>query len=191
MSSDLTPLAYVVLSLVGRQGAGAHDLAQMAGSGERLYYAGAASKVYERAARLAQLGYLAAEKRPGRTRERTYYTLTDKGLAALRAWIEQPSRFPRIQSEAVTRVFASDLAVDEDAVVRSVRALEPEIEQLRRVLEDDERRAAAFPHRARQLALVRSLGHRLLDAHLEWIAEVQDALGPREATGPRPTDARS
>ena len=41
MSSELTPLAYVVLSLVGRQGAGAHDLVQMAASGQELYYAGA------------------------------------------------------------------------------------------------------------------------------------------------------
>jgi len=178
MSSELTPLAYVVLSLVGRQGAGAHDLVQMAAGGQELYYAGAASKVYERAARLAQQGYLNAEKRPGKTRERTYYTLSDTGLAALQAWLEQPSRFPRIQSEAVTRVFASDLAVDEGAVVRSLQALESEIERLHRVLDDDERRAMQFPHRARQLRLVRSLGRRLLDAHTDWLAEVEDILGP-------------
>jgi DNA-binding PadR family transcriptional regulator len=178
MSSELTPLAYVVLSLVGRQGAGAHDLVQMAASGQELYYAGAASKVYERAARLAQQGYLNAEKRPGKTRERTYYTLSDTGLAALQAWLEEPSRFPRIQSEAVTRVFASDLAVDEGAVVRSLQALESEIERLHRVLDDDERRAMQFPHRARQLRLVRSLGRRLLDAHTDWLAEVEDILGP-------------
>lgn len=177
MSSELTPLAYVVLSLVGRQGAGAHDLAQMAASGQELYYAGAASKIYERAARLAQHGYLNAEKRPGKTRDRTYYTLSDTGLRALQAWLEEPSRFPRIQSEAVTRVFASDLAIDEDAVLRSLQALKPEIEQLHRVLDDDERRAAQFPHRARQLQLVRSLGRRLLDAHTEWLAEVEDILG--------------
>lgn len=185
MSSELTPLAYVVLSLVGRQGAGAHDLAQMAASGQELYYAGAASKIYERAARLAQQGYLDAEKRPGKTRERTYYTLSDTGLAALQAWLEEPSRFPRIQSEAVTRVFASDLAIDEDAVLRSLQALKPEIEQLHRVLDDDERRATQFPHRARQLQLVRSLGRRLLDAHTEWLAEVEDILGPPESNRQR------
>ena len=180
MSSELTPLAYVVLSLVGRQGAGAHDLAQMAASGQELYYAGAASKIYERAARLAQQGYLNAERRPGKTRERTYYTLSDTGLDALQTWLEAPSRFPRIQSEAVTRVFASDLAVDEQAVLRSLQALKPEIERLHRVLDDDERRAPQFPHRARQLQLVRSLGRRLLDAHAEWLAEVEDILGPRQ-----------
>jgi len=30
-----------------------------------------------------------------------YYTLTDKGLAALREWLGRPSSFPRIQSEAL------------------------------------------------------------------------------------------
>lgn len=147
--------------------------------------AGAASKIYERAARLAQQGYLNAEKRPGKTRERTYYTLSDTGLAALQAWLEEPSRFPRIQSEAVTRVFASDLAVDEGGVLRSLQALESEIEQLHRVLDDDERRAMQFPHRARQLQLVRSLGRRLLDAHTERLAEVEDILG-----APRPNPQR-
>ena len=183
MSSELTPLAYVVLALVGRQGAGAHDLAQMAASGQELYYAGAASKIYERAARLAQQGYLNAEKRPGKTRERTYYTLSDSGLTALQTWLEEPSRFPRIQSEAVTRVFASDLALDEEAVLRSLQALKPELDRLHRVLDDDERRAIQFPHRARQLQLVRSLGRRLLDAHTEWLAEVEDSLGSSQPNG--------
>lgn len=177
MSSGLTPLAYVVLALVGREGAGAHDLVQMAVSGQRLYYAGAASKIYERAARLADLGYLAAERREGKTRERTYYTLTARGHSALQAWLSEPSPFPRIQSEAVTRVLASDLARDDEDVVSSVRAMLPLIEELRNALDQDELRAGAFPHRARQLRLVRSLGRRLLDAHLAWIDEVEEVLG--------------
>lgn len=176
MSTELTPLSYVILALVGRRGAGAHDLAQMVTSGERLYYAGAASKIYERVGQLAERGYLEAEKRPGKTRERTYYTLTSKGLAALQAWLKEPSPFPRIQSEAVTRVLASDLAADDHDVVQSVQALIPAIEHFHRVIDDDERRANAFPHRARQLQLVRSLGRRLLDAHLAWIAEVEELL---------------
>ena len=170
-------MSYVVLALVGQGGAGAHDLVKMAVSGERLYYAGAASKIYERAARLADGGYLAAERRPGKTRERTFYTLTEKGLEALRDWIEQPSDFPRYQSDALTRVFAGDLAREPAAVVRSVRALLPQIEELRRELEEDERRAAELPHRSEQLRLTRSLASRLLEAHREWIEEVERALG--------------
>jgi hypothetical protein len=54
MSSDLTPLSYVVLALVGRDGASAHDLVRMARGGQRLYYAGAASKIYAERKRLGR-----------------------------------------------------------------------------------------------------------------------------------------
>src|SRR5712691_5359159 len=87
MSSELSGLSYVVLALIGRNGAGPHDLVQMARRGQRLFYSGAASKIYAQPKRLEQLGYLSSEKTPGRTRERTHYRLTEKGLAALQAWL--------------------------------------------------------------------------------------------------------
>jgi DNA-binding PadR family transcriptional regulator len=180
MSRDLTTLSYVVLALVGRGGAAPHDLVRMARGGQRLYYAGAASKIYEQPKRLERLGYLRSEKRPGKTRERTYYTLTAKGLSALREWLGEPSPFPRIQNPAVARVLASDLAEDERVVVQSLRSLRQEIAELSEGIDDDERRAPSIAHRERQLRLVRSLGRRLLQVHLEWIDEVERELGARE-----------
>jgi DNA-binding PadR family transcriptional regulator len=177
MASDLTPLSYIVLVLVGARGASAHDLVRMTSGGQRLYYAGAASKIYEQPKKLERLGYLRSEKRPGKTRERTYYQLTDKGLRALREWLGRPSSFPRIQNEAVARVLASDLAEDESAVVRSLHALRDEIAELATEVDEAERRATTIPHRERQLRLVRSLGRKLLEAHLEWIDEVERELG--------------
>jgi PadR family transcriptional regulator AphA len=191
MSSDLRPLSYVVLALVGREGAAPHDLVRMARGGQRLYYAGAASKIYEQPKRLERLGYLRSEKRPGKTRERTYYTLTEKGLAALREWLGRPSPFPRIQSEAVARVLASDLAEDARVVADSLQALRREITELSDGIDADERRAPSIPHRERQLKLVRSLGRRLLQAHLDWIDEIEQDLGApsraasRRAAAPR------
>ena len=180
MSRELTPLSYVVLALVGRGGAAPHDLVRMTREGQRLYYAGAASKIYEQPKRLERLGYLRSEKRPGKTRERTYYTLTEKGLAAIRQWLGQPSSYPRIQSEAVARVLASDLAEDAAVVVDSLQALREEVTELEAVIEEDERRARTIPHRERQLRLVQSLGRRLLRAHREWVDEVERELGTAE-----------
>lgn len=177
MSTELTPLSYVVLALVGRDGAGPHDLVRMTRTGQSLYWAGAASKIYEQPKRLERLGYLRSEKRPGKTRERTHYTLTGSGLAALQQWLARPSPFPRIQSEVAARVLASDLAVDAGVVVTSVQALRTEIADLAAQLERDEGRAVDIPHRERQLRLVRSLGLKLLEAHLEWIDEVEQELG--------------
>jgi PadR family transcriptional regulator, regulatory protein AphA len=179
MSRELTPLSYVVLALVGRDGAAPHDLVRMARGGQRLYYAGAESKIYEQPKRLERLGYLRSEKRPGKTTERTYYTLSENGLAALREWHAQPSSFPRIQSEAAARVLSSDLAEDERVVGESLSAMRDEIAELSAGIDEDERRAPAIPHRQRQLKLVRSLGRRLLEAHLEWIDEVERELGDK------------
>jgi DNA-binding PadR family transcriptional regulator len=118
-----------------------------------------------------------SEKRHGKTREQTHYTFTEKGLAALREWLGRPSSFPRIQSEAVARVLASDLAEDERVVAESIQALRLEIADLLAGIDEDERRAPSIPHRQRQLKVVRSLGRRLLLAHLDWIDEVEHELG--------------
>jgi hypothetical protein len=61
----------VLLALVGKGGAAPHDLVRIARGRQRLYYAGAASKIDEQPKRLERLGYLRSEKRPGKTRERT------------------------------------------------------------------------------------------------------------------------
>jgi DNA-binding PadR family transcriptional regulator len=183
MSSNLNPLSYVVLALIGRNGASAHDLVRMAHSGQRLHYAGAASKIYAEPKRLARLGYVNARKEPGKTRERTFYTLTDRGLAALREWLPRPSSFPRIQNEAAARVLASDLVDDPRLVAESVRAMRAEIAEQRWLLEEAESHASSLPYRERQLRLVRSLGRKLLDAHDHWIDEVERELGQSTRRG--------
>ena len=78
---DLSLFSYEILGLVGHEGAGPHDLRRMARSGRMLAWAGE-SQYYTEPKRLARLGYLAARKEPGKTRERTVYTLTERGLEA-------------------------------------------------------------------------------------------------------------
>src|SRR5216683_7848732 len=136
MSSELTGLSYAVLTLIGRNGAGPHDLVRMTRAGQRLYWAGAESKIYAQPKRLEQLGYLTSEKTPGKTRERTHYRLTEQGLGALQEWLARPSPFPRIQSEAAVRVQASDLATDIRRVAASIAAMRAEIEEQSRVLDE-------------------------------------------------------
>jgi hypothetical protein len=77
----------------------------------------------------------------------------------------------------VARVLASDLAEDERVVAESLQALREEIAELSAGVDEDESRASSMPHRERQLKLVRSLGRRLLQAHLDWIDEVERELG--------------
>jgi DNA-binding PadR family transcriptional regulator len=170
------------MNLIGRDGAGPHDLVQMARRGQRLYWAGAESKIYAEPKRLRHLGYLTAEKTPGKTRERTHYRLTKKGLRALQEWLALPSHFPRIQNEAAIRVQASDLADDPTVLLDGLRQLHDEIVELSAILDESERRESQFPHRRRQLKLLHSLGRRILQVHLEWIDEVRRELQPDQPT---------
>ena len=82
---DLTFISYSVLTLVGRGGASPHDFVCMVEGGGRIYRSASASHYYAEPKRLERLGYLSSSKEPGRTRERTVYQLTGKGLDALRA----------------------------------------------------------------------------------------------------------
>ena len=170
-SDDLTPFSYVVLTLVGSQGAGPHDIVRMMRQG-RVYWAASESHYYAEPKRLAKLGYLTAEKQPGRTRERTHYRLTDAGRDALRAWAATPATYPRIQEDAVVRVLAGDLVGDE-AILASLAGLRGDLADLSLRLEEAERAAETLPHRARYLALVHSLGRKLLRAHEEWADEIE------------------
>ena len=86
----------MILALVGRKGAGPHDLVRMMRQG-RIYWAAAESHYYAEPKRLEQLGYLRSRKEPGLTRARTHYDLTARGRVALREWIAEPAELPRIQ----------------------------------------------------------------------------------------------
>src|SRR3954469_10541282 len=109
MSSDeLSLFSYEILGLVGSTGAGPHDLRRMVQQGRILDWAGE-SQYYVEPKRLAALGYLEARKEPGRTRERTIYTLTDKGRQALREWAETPVSFTPLKSEPLLRLLVADL----------------------------------------------------------------------------------
>ncbi len=89
VKKELGLFSYEILGLVGQGGAGAHDLLRLARRGRLLAWAGE-SQYYTEPKRLAKLGYLEARKEPGKTRERTVYTLTDKGLEALRGYAQTP-----------------------------------------------------------------------------------------------------
>jgi PadR family transcriptional regulator, regulatory protein AphA len=171
---SLTPFSYAILVLVGPGGAGPHDLVQMARRG-RTYASAAESQFYAEPKRLAALGYLDARKLPGRTHERTQYTLTERGLAALQEWARRPVRYPRVLHEGVVRLLAADL-VGEPPVRESIAGMRAELDELDALLDEAEATAARFPHRERYLRINHRLARRLIGAHREWVADVEQDL---------------
>jgi DNA-binding PadR family transcriptional regulator len=179
LSTDaLTPFSHVVLVLVGDGGAGPHDLVRMARQG-RMYWDAADSQYYAEPKRLERLGYLTAEKRPGKTRERTHYMLTGKGRRAIAEWVREPVGFPRTQNEVVVRVIAGDLVGDDAAVLEGLEPLRADLADIRRRIEGGEEIAHTLPHRERYLLLAHGLTRRVLAAYEDWLEEVERELGPR------------
>jgi DNA-binding PadR family transcriptional regulator len=173
-SPKLTPFSYVVLTLVGEGGAGAHDIVRMMRRG-RVYWTAPESQYYAEPKRLAGLGYLGAEVGPGRTRARTHYTLTDAGRAALREWLATPAHFARIQNEGIVRVLASEYA-DRGEVLAGLGALRTEIAELTAALDQAQEIPPQLRHRERALRLNQRLARRILAAHVEWLEEVEREL---------------
>jgi DNA-binding PadR family transcriptional regulator len=181
-SNELGLFSYEILGLVGRHGAAPHDLLRMAKRGRMLAWAGE-SQYYTEPKRLARLGYLEARKEPGKTRERTVYTLTAKGLEALREYAGTPVAFTPLKSDALLRLLICDL-VGEEVTRESMTALRDEVADIRWRLDDAERTAKELPHREKYLLLVVGFLRRLLELHLELVDEVERELRPSESTRP-------
>ena len=174
MSNDLRLFSYEILGLVGSTGVATHDLRRMVERGRMLDWAGE-SQYYSEPKRLAKLGYLDARKEPGKTRDRTVYTLTDKGLEALRAWARTPARFTPVKSEPLLRLLVADL-VGAEVTRESVATLRDDIAVLQGQVDEMEARAAELPHRETSLRLSARFLRRLLALHLEFVDEVEREL---------------
>ena len=136
----------------------------------------APSQWYAEPKRLAQLGYLAAETLPGQTRQRTHYTLTEQGRAALEAWVRTPVPLPRMQHETIVRLLSADL-VPAEAVLEGLAALRAEVEEQLSHLDDARSRwSETVPHRLHLLTVNGRYAERVLRLQLDWLAEAEKAL---------------
>jgi DNA-binding PadR family transcriptional regulator len=179
---ELRVFSYEILALVGRQGAGPHDLLRLAKRGRMFAWAGE-SQYYTEPKRLAKLGYLSARKEPGKTRERTVYTLTDDGRKALQDYAETPVPFTPLKSEPLLRLLICDL-VGEDVTRESMATLRDDIADVQARLDDAKRTAHDLPHREKYLLMVSEFMRKYLDLHLQLIDQVERELtGECESTG--------
>jgi DNA-binding PadR family transcriptional regulator len=174
---ELGLFSYEILGLVGNTGAGAHDLLRMAQRGRILAWAGE-SQYYVEPKRLAKLGYLEARREPGKTRERTVYSLTDKGLEALRQYAQTPAQVVPFKSDALLRLLIADL-VGEGPTRAGISALREDIADLEARLDASAESADALPHRRKYLLLAVEFLRGLLQLHLDWVERVEAELDER------------
>jgi DNA-binding PadR family transcriptional regulator len=170
----LTPFSYVILALVGRGGAGPHDIVRMMREGA-IFWTTSESHYYAEPRRLATLGFLRARTEPGRTRPRTHYELTDAGREALTAWLAEPAAMPRVQNEFIVKLLAADFS-DDRTIAAGLDGVRAGIQRAYEDVEEMERRALQIPHRTRYLRLIADYARRSLDAQREWLDAAQEEL---------------
>jgi PadR family transcriptional regulator, regulatory protein AphA len=180
VKDELSLFSYEILGLVGEQGASPHDLLRLAQRGRILAWAGE-SRYYTEPKRLAVLGFLAARREPGKTRERTVYTLTEEGRAALAEYAATRVAVSPLKSDALVRLLICDL-VGEEVTRQSLATLREDVADLAQRLDDAERTAALLPHRQTYLLLAIAFLRKFLELHLELVDEVEAALAPGEAS---------
>ena len=188
MSSELTLFSYEILGLVGRGGASAHDLLRMARRGRILDWAGE-SQYYTEPKRLARLGYLDARRAPGKTRERTVYTLTDRGLNAVRAYGATAVELSPLKSEPLLRLLLADL-VGEETTRESLMTLREDIADILERLDESELSAATLPHRSKYLLMTTRFLRRFVELHLDLVDEVERGLAAGDPRAVRPGGRR-
>src|SRR3990170_775120 len=98
-STNLTPTSYLVLGLLAREGSSSpYDLKRRVAATLGHVWSFPHTLLYTEPSRLADLG-LVTERRERHGRRRRLFTITDSGLAALRAWLARPSSEPTKLSE--------------------------------------------------------------------------------------------
>jgi PadR family transcriptional regulator, regulatory protein AphA len=112
--ADLTPVSYVVLGLVARDGPSTpYALKTAVGRGVAHFWPFPHSQIYAETERLARLGLL-AEEREHTGRRRRSYRITAQGRAALAAWLAEPTDEPaQFRSLGLLKLFFSQHAAPE------------------------------------------------------------------------------
>jgi PadR family transcriptional regulator, regulatory protein AphA len=112
---DLTPVSYVVLGLVARDGPSTpYALKAAVGRGVAHFWQFPHSQIYAETERLARLGLL-AEEREQTGRRRRSYRITAEGRAALAAWLAEPTDEPlQVRSLGLLKLFFAQHAAPED-----------------------------------------------------------------------------
>ena len=168
---ELTTTSYAILGLLALRPWSAYDLTKQAQRSLRFCWPRAETRLYQEPKNLVAQGMARATVETAGKRSRTVYAITPKGRKALRAWLDQPSAAPRLESEALLRLFFADHGTKE-GLLATLAEMERQASELRAqaVTQAEEyldAGSAPFPERLHILAL---LGEFML-AHTTLMAE--------------------
>ncbi|ASN53357.1 PadR family transcriptional regulator [Sinomonas sp. R1AF57] len=193
-SADDAPsiLGFAILQLLSRMPASGYDLKDRFQSSLGRGWHAYDTQIYRELKRLEAAGFTAGEIVKGRSGpQRRLYTITDRGLDALREWLCSPIDFSKTKEEFLLRIWTLELFPPGEAEEFLVRARHEWHSQLQhqqaslRTLNDsygdvDEGSSDVF---ARQLGIELTIA--LTKARLKWIERALKVLAARAAaSGP-------
>jgi len=181
--------SYVVLGTIALRGPSTpYDLKRAVGHSIGYFWPFPHAQLYSEPKRLTEAGLLAVTGENG-GRRRLVYDITEAGLAALRAWLAEPTNEQmQVRDIAEMKLFFSELARPED-----MRALAgQQIKQHHKRLADYESMMTRFGSRPEFAGRVISLrlGLRIEYAALEFWTDYATETGFYPATGPSGAQAK-
>jgi hypothetical protein len=97
----------------------------------------------------------------------------------LRAYARTPVHFQPVKNELLLRLLICDL-VGEAPTRESAATIREDIADLMARLDETELRTELFPHKRKYQLLVITFLRRLLDIHVELVAEIERELTPQD-----------
>jgi PadR family transcriptional regulator AphA len=114
MVSKSTPTSFALLGLLGVQPWTAYELVAQANRSLHFYWPRSEAHLYAELKRLVERGHASATVEEGRRRQRTRYTITPEGRAALQAWLGTEPAPPILEVEGFLRAFLGDQGTADD-----------------------------------------------------------------------------
>jgi len=118
----LTTTSYAILGLLSVKPWSAYELTGQMKRGMRFTWPRADTRIYQEPKHLVAHGLARAKIERTGLRSRTVYSITPKGRAALRRWLEMPSAPPQFECEALVRATFAEAGTTQD-LVRTMREL--------------------------------------------------------------------
>jgi len=174
MTSRPTATSFAILGLLGVQPWTAYELVAQAKRSLHWFWPRSEANLYVELKRLVERGQAEAHVVEGLRRQRTRYTITPLGRAALRDWLRTEPAPPLLEVEGLLRVLLSDQGTTED--LRT--ALEATARQAREstvsgvaLVEELLTTGGAFPKRLHVTERVSAFYAEFLQLLIRWCEE--------------------
>lgn len=174
MASEPTATSFALLGLLGIQPWTAYELVAQAKRSLHRFWPRSEAHLYAELKRLVERGHALAEVVEGRRRQRTRYTITPAGRAALKDWLGTEPAPPALEVEGLLRVLLGDQGSTKDlraaveATARQAREMQADGAIL---VEELLTTGGPFPQRLHLTERVVSLYGEFLGLLIRWCDE--------------------